>query len=108
VFANEKLSLACNEAAGIVNVFRCKPAMRARRHASKCMIDRGRCGGPPAHVSIHCRKTFMKIKQFVVSTAVAFGVLAMLAPTIASAAPHRAHKVCKVERHHHRVCHWVR
>jgi len=53
----------------------------------------------------------MKIKQLVLSSVVAFATLAAFAPTIASAAPHRAHKhkVCKWDaRHHHRVCHWVR
>jgi hypothetical protein len=36
--------------------------------------------------------------------------VSMLAAGVAAAAPmhHRAHKVCHMERHHHRVCHWVR
>jgi hypothetical protein len=51
----------------------------------------------------------MKIKQLIVSGAVAFAALAALAPTIASAAPHRGHQVCKWDaHHHHRACHWVR
>ena len=50
----------------------------------------------------------MKFKQLAVSTIVAFAGLAALAPSIASAAPYRAHKVCHIDRHHHRVCHWVR
>lgn len=57
------------------------------------------------------RKNPMKIKQLVLSSVVAFATLAAFAPTIASAAPYRAHKhkVCKWDaRHHHRVCHWVR
>jgi hypothetical protein len=55
------------------------------------------------------RKKHMKIKQLVLSSLVAFATLAAFAPTIASAAPHKAHKVCKWDaRHHHRVCHWVR
>ncbi|MFM9923055.1 HHHH-motif protein [Variovorax sp. H27-G14] len=52
----------------------------------------------------------MKTKQLILSSILAFAGLAVLAPSIASAAPnHRAHKVCKWDaRHHHRVCHWVR
>jgi hypothetical protein len=49
----------------------------------------------------------MKIKQLILSSVVAFAGLAVLAPTIASAAPHR-HQVCHWGPHHHRVCHWVR
>ena len=49
----------------------------------------------------------MFIKRLVVSSVLAVVGIAAL-PTIASAAPHRAHKVCHMERHHHRVCHWVR
>jgi hypothetical protein len=50
----------------------------------------------------------MKIKQIILSSLVAFAGLAALAPTIASAAPHRGHQVCHVDHHHHRTCHWVR
>ncbi|WP_432727531.1 HHHH-motif protein [Variovorax sp. W6] len=50
----------------------------------------------------------MKFKQLAVSTIVALAGLAALAPSIASAAQHRARKVCHVDRYHHRVCHWVR
>ncbi|MBB3637652.1 MULTISPECIES: HHHH-motif protein [Variovorax] len=53
----------------------------------------------------------MKTKQLILSSVLAFAGLAMLAPSIASAAPrhHHKHKVCKWDaRHHHRVCHWVR
>ncbi|MDP9928658.1 hypothetical protein J2X90_001595 [Variovorax paradoxus] len=56
----------------------------------------------------------MKIKQFILSSVVAFASLAVLAPSMASAAPSRghkahAHKVCKWEAHRHqRVCRWVR
>jgi len=46
---------------------------------------------------------------------VAFASLAVLAPSMASAAPsrghkaHHAHKVCKWDAHRHqRVCRWVR
>lgn len=50
----------------------------------------------------------MKTKHIALALSVLFGA-SLLAPSIASAAPHRkAHKVCKVDRHHHRVCHWVR
>ena len=50
----------------------------------------------------------MKIKQVIFSTLIAFAGLAALAPTVASAAPHK-HKVCKWDaHHHHRACHWVR
>lgn len=54
------------------------------------------------------RKNFMKIKHLVLSSVFAFAGLAVLAPSIASAAPRHGHKVCKMDRHHHRVCHWVR
>ena len=51
----------------------------------------------------------MSWKQRVISAALlsAFG-LAVLAPSVASAAPrHRVHKVCHWDRYHHqRVCHW--
>ncbi|WP_200934241.1 HHHH-motif protein [Variovorax sp. Root318D1] len=57
----------------------------------------------------------MQIKQIILSSAVAFASLAVLAPSMAAAAPYRgheaqrAHKVCKWDAHrHHRVCHWVR
>jgi hypothetical protein len=51
----------------------------------------------------------MRIKRLLISSLVAFAGLAVLAPTIASAAPHRGHKVCHWDRHHHhRSCHWVR
>lgn len=57
------------------------------------------------------RKNAMKTKQLILSSVLAFAGLAMLAPSIASAAPrhHHKNKVCKWDaRHHHRVCHWVR
>jgi hypothetical protein len=52
----------------------------------------------------------MKIKQRLLSAGfLAIVGLAVLAPSVASAAPyHRGHKVCHWDRHHHRVCHWVR
>ena len=50
----------------------------------------------------------MKIKQLILSSVVAFAGLAVLAPTIASAAPRHGHNVCHWGPHHHRVCHWVR
>lgn len=50
----------------------------------------------------------MKTKQLILSSLVAFAGFAFLAPTIASAAPHHRHQVCKWGPHHHRVCHWVR
>ena len=52
----------------------------------------------------------MKTKQILIALSVALGAT-LLVPSVASAAPrhHRKpHKVCKVDRHHHRVCHWVR
>lgn len=51
----------------------------------------------------------MKTKQFVLALSVALGA-SLLVPSIASAAPYhrKPHKVCKFDRHHHRVCHWVR
>lgn len=49
----------------------------------------------------------MTTKRLVASCLIAFVGFAAL-PTVASAAPHRGHKVCHWERHHHRVCHWVR
>lgn len=57
------------------------------------------------------RKTTMKTKQLIFAGILAFAGVALLAPGIASAAPHHQpkHKVCKWDaRHHHRVCHWVR
>lgn len=57
------------------------------------------------------RKNPMKIKQLILSSVLAFAGIAVLAPSIASAAPYhpKKHKVCKWDaRHHHRVCHWVR
>lgn len=51
----------------------------------------------------------MKIRQVIFTVLVAFTTLGVLAPTIASAAPYRGHKVCHWDKHHHhRVCHWVR
>lgn len=55
----------------------------------------------------------MKTKHLILSVATALIGFATLAPTIASAAPHdhrgyRGHKVCHMDRHHHRVCRWVR
>ncbi len=52
----------------------------------------------------------MNIKKLIVASLVAFTGLAVLAPSIASAAPHhRGHQVCHWDKHHHhRVCHWVR
>jgi hypothetical protein len=44
----------------------------------------------------------IRIAKILAATAVA---LAVLMPTIASANPHR---VCHFDRHHHRVCHWVK
>ncbi|HEY4065945.1 MAG TPA: HHHH-motif protein [Burkholderiaceae bacterium] len=49
----------------------------------------------------------MTLKKLTAAALLAFSGLALLAPTVASAAPHR-HKVCHMDRHHHRVCHWVR
>lgn len=51
----------------------------------------------------------MKTKQIVLALTLVFGA-SVLAPTLASAAPrhHKSYKVCKMDRHHHRVCHWVR
>jgi hypothetical protein len=48
----------------------------------------------------------MNIKKLATAALLAFSGLALMTPTIASAAPHR-HKVCHWE-HHHKVCHWVR
>jgi hypothetical protein len=62
----------------------------------------------PTHLFPSLRKNTMKIKQIILSSLVAFAGLAALAPTIASAAPHRGHQVCHVDHHHHRTCHWVR
>jgi len=46
----------------------------------------------------------MKIKQTILSGVLAFASLAALAPTIASAAPHR-HNVCHWDRQHaHLIC----
>ncbi|WP_454908806.1 HHHH-motif protein [Variovorax gossypii] len=53
----------------------------------------------------------MKTKQLIFAGILAFAGVALLAPGVASAAPHHQpkHKVCKWDaRHHHRVCHWVR
>ena len=52
----------------------------------------------------------MTIKQLVAAGTLALAGIAVLAPTVAAAAPHyKKHKVCKWDRHHHqRVCHWVR
>ncbi|MDQ8034764.1 MAG: HHHH-motif protein [Bordetella sp.] len=51
----------------------------------------------------------MKTRHLAFALGVLFGA-SLLAPSIASAAPHhrKPHKVCKIDRHHHRVCHWVR
>lgn len=46
--------------------------------------------------------TMNRIARILTATAVA---LAVLAPALAEAHPHR---VCHWDRHHHRVCRWVR
>ncbi|WP_245982733.1 HHHH-motif protein [Trinickia fusca] len=43
-----------------------------------------------------------RVAKILTVTAVA---LAVLAPAMAEARPHKA---CHVDHHHHRVCHWVR
>ncbi|WP_432727536.1 HHHH-motif protein [Variovorax sp. W6] len=59
--------------------------------------------------ALSLRKNLMTIKQILLSSIAAFTAFATLSPTLASATPHRTHKVCKWDaRHDHRVCHWVR
>ena len=49
----------------------------------------------------------MNIKKLTTAALLAFSGFALLAPTVASAAPRHGHQVCKWH-HHHKVCHWVR
>ena len=80
--------------------------------APRAFVQPEPCG--VVHLTLLLRKNSMKIKQFILSSVVAFASLAVLAPSMASAAPahgHKAHahKVCKWEAHRHqRVCRWVR
>lgn len=97
-----------------------KPEL-ASRSCSRSVSSR-RCGGSLSQSALRrspstllLRKNFMKIKQLILSSVVAFAGLAVLTPSIASAAQHReykarhAHKVCKWNAHgHQRVCRWVR
>lgn len=49
------------------------------------------------------RETFMKSFARILTAAVL--APAVLAPTLAEA---HSHRVCHVDHHHQRVCHWVR
>ena len=45
-------------------------------------------------------------KLLIAGLVAAFGIFSA-APAMAHSAPER-HKVCKMDRHHHKSCHWVR
>lgn len=96
----------------ISEVFHARPANNCHLNIASNVLQKRLFNDANPRSMPLLRKNPMKTKHFILSSILAFAGLAVLAPSIASAAPPhhpKKHKVCKWDaRHHHRVCHWVR